>query len=655
MHRDGSVDKQSTPLLNNENDFKLAVFGTNVSHGCTMTTAEGTIAVDWNETTRIAQLADQAGLDGLVPVARWRGFAGLTNFNDRSFETLTWAAGLSAVTERIQILATVHIPTIHPVRAAKEVATIDHISGGRFGLNVVAGWNEGEIRMFGTTQRDHDERYEVAEEWLTLATRLWSEDTFDFEGEYFSTPGAHSEPKPIQSPYPVIMSAGASPRGMDFAARNADLNFIQAPDIEGHADKVKVVREAARERYGREISVMGMGAVICADTEKEAREYFDYYVHEKGDWPGVSNLLQGVDGNVQSMDFQTRQVAINMIGGYSAQPLLGTPEQVVDGILRMRATGLNGITLSWVNYAEGIEQYREKLLPLLVQAGLRCELAPRVETSPTPAGVGSYLIPRGRRSRRSGGRRAARVPAMVKVYHQLPKRPDITPEAFQQHWRVIHAGHALRIGRIRRYAQSHRLRPGVPGWDGPDAEGVVEVWFDDLESALALEHDRAYTAGALLDEPNFIDVQRFSDLTGAATLFTTLDVVRPGPEGQPSGVKVLLFARRDAGLSPVDFASQWRAALTDGAPDALLDPGQRLGLAASLAEAYPPGRTPRWDAVAELSWSSYSAFVSAWQDGGPASRLLDGIVDRGASCAFSATEYRVIWPAETQPEPGGRR
>ena len=117
-----------------------------------MTSAADTLKIDWEESVRIARAAEAAGIEALVPVARWRGFGGATNFNHRSFETMTWAAGLAAATERIGIFATVHVPTVHPVRAAKEIATIDHISRGRFALNIVAGWNEPEIRMFGVSQ-----------------------------------------------------------------------------------------------------------------------------------------------------------------------------------------------------------------------------------------------------------------------------------------------------------------------------------------------------------------------------------------------------------------------------------------------------------------------------------------------------------------------
>ena len=373
MSTDQKVERAAEPLLNNDNAFKLGVFGANVSSGCAMTSAEGTIQVDWEESVNIARAADEAGLDAMVPVARWKGSAGQTNFNDRSFETFTWAAGLAALTKRIQILATVHVPTAHPVRIAKEAATVDHISGGRLGLNIVAGWNEPEFAMFGLEQKEHDDRYDVADEWIDLATQMWqSAEPFDYRGSFFSGTGVWTNPKPVQTPRPLIMSAGASGRGGEFAARNADINFIQAPDLDTHLAKGNHVRELAKTKYDRDIKIMGMGYVVCADTEAEARKYFDYYVNEKGDWDGAAKMLGLAQVNIQSMDFSAKQTMVNMIAGYTGQPLIGTPEQIVEGLLAFQKVGLDGATLSWVNYSEGIAQYREQILPLAIEAGLRC-------------------------------------------------------------------------------------------------------------------------------------------------------------------------------------------------------------------------------------------------------------------------------------------
>ena len=92
---------------------------------------------------------------------------------------------------------------------AKEVATKHHISGGRFGLNIVAGWNEREIAMFGVPQKEHDVRYDVADDWISLCKELWTvEGEFDYAGPHFTSPGCYSEPKPLQKPWPALMSAG---------------------------------------------------------------------------------------------------------------------------------------------------------------------------------------------------------------------------------------------------------------------------------------------------------------------------------------------------------------------------------------------------------------------------------------------------------------
>lgn len=360
------------PLRDPAHTLSLAVFGINVSGGCTMTRAPGTLAVNWDETRRLALAAEAAGFDALIPVARWKGMGGAVNFNHRSWEPFTLASALAAITDRIALFSTCHVPTVHPVRLAKEVATIDQIAGGRFCLNIVAGWNDKEIGMFGAVQRAHDERYDVADDWITLAKRLWQESApFDYSGPYFACPGAYSEPKPLQRPHPVIMSAGNSPRGMAFAAKHADLNFVVAPDLPTAAENARRVREMAAAQ-GRAIKVFGQGYVVCRDTEAQAIAFRDKYVNELGDWEGVRNLLDVLIPNSQSaLGDQWEAMAANMIAGYGALPLVGTPDQVVEGMGAFADAGLDGLTVSWVDYQAGIEQFDSVLRPRLVEAGLR--------------------------------------------------------------------------------------------------------------------------------------------------------------------------------------------------------------------------------------------------------------------------------------------
>ena len=112
-------------------------------------------------------------------------------------ETVAWACGLLAKTEHLTVFGTVHAPLISPLIAAKEFVTADHIGEGRFGLNLVCGWNEGEFEMFGATLRDHEARYEYAQEWLDIVKLAWSpHEDFDFDGHFFKLKGVRAKPKP---------------------------------------------------------------------------------------------------------------------------------------------------------------------------------------------------------------------------------------------------------------------------------------------------------------------------------------------------------------------------------------------------------------------------------------------------------------------------
>lgn len=368
------------------NGFQLAVFGTNVSHGCTISAAAGGIAVTWEESLALARHADRIGIEAMIPVCRWKGFGGASEFNHRCFETYTWAAGLAQATERIRIFATTAIVSIHPILAAKQSVTIDHISGGRFGLNVVAGWNSHEVAMFGQTQLPHAERYAMADEWMTLVKRIWTESgEFDFAGCFFNAPGVYAEPKPLQRPRPPIMSAGVSPAGRHFAAKHADMNFILAPDLDAARETAVDVQTIAHRDYGREVEVWGNAAIFCRETAAEAEEWFNHVIYERGDLVAAGNLLDTFTANSESQSASPElreQYLRNMMAGYSGFPVVGTPAQVADFLARMAAIGLAGATLSWPDYADGLTQFETRILPLLYERRLRVPPAPRVDHRP---------------------------------------------------------------------------------------------------------------------------------------------------------------------------------------------------------------------------------------------------------------------------------
>jgi alkanesulfonate monooxygenase SsuD/methylene tetrahydromethanopterin reductase-like flavin-dependent oxidoreductase (luciferase family) len=363
------------PLFNN-NQLKLGLFGLNVSNGCAITSAEGSLQTSWPTTRELARIADRDGYETLVPVARWKGFGGETNFNGTNFETYTWAAGLGEATDDICVMTTSHVPTVHPILAAKQGTTIDHITNGRFALNVVCGWFKPELEMFGAPLMDHATRYDYASEWVEIVKRLWtSEDEFDYAGRFFTIEKGFSQPKPLQTPMPPIMNAGGSERGQHFAAKYADMAFLllQSHDHDQIKRQADAYRELARNEYGREIQLWSYAYVVQAETQKEADDYLRYYVVERGDDVAVGNLTNIMLENAQTLPANImEQMKFHFKAGWGGYPLVGTADTIAQQLIDLRAqTGLDGMLLSWVDYREGLERFGRDVMPRLEQAGLR--------------------------------------------------------------------------------------------------------------------------------------------------------------------------------------------------------------------------------------------------------------------------------------------
>ena len=313
--------------------------------------------------------------EALVPVGRWKGFGGVTNFNGEGFESFSWAAGIGMATKYSGVFATSHVPTIHPVMAAKQATTIDHITGGRFSLNIVTGWYQPEIEMFGEPMMEHDRRYDRAIEWLEVIKRLWTEeDEFDFEGRFYKVAKGWCRPRPIQKPHPVVMNAGGSDRGRRFAAKYCDVAFLNlgSSDVDYIKKQIDDYKNLARKEYGREIQVWSHAYVVQGETEADARSFFNYYVHEKGDWEAVDNLVNMLGINSKNFSPERlKELKVHFVAGWGGYPLVGTKEQIVDELAKLATAGFDGVILSWARYIEEMRQFQAETLPLLKQAGLR--------------------------------------------------------------------------------------------------------------------------------------------------------------------------------------------------------------------------------------------------------------------------------------------
>ena len=337
-------------------------------------------ATEWtfDYNAALTRQAEALGFDLVFGPAHWLpkgGFGGEIRYRETALDTLMAAAGLAAVTERILLISTVHIfyGPWHPLHLAKFGATLDHMSGGRWGLNVVTGFRKDEWAMFGQEQPDHDRRYELADEYVSLLAQLWAgRDDLDYHSEQWTLTKAFVTPKPRHG-RPIIVSATSSPAGIAQAVRQADLIFVTSPAgasfdaaIEALPNVTRRVREAAAA-IDRDVRILVNPMIIARDTEEEAwavyREILRqadhgavdgfFYTHATGDsqsWRGHQRDERIVGGNIQ---------------------LVGTPEQITEQIIRLKAIGCDGLQLCFVDYEPELAYFGERILPLLKQAGLR--------------------------------------------------------------------------------------------------------------------------------------------------------------------------------------------------------------------------------------------------------------------------------------------
>jgi FMNH2-dependent dimethyl sulfone monooxygenase len=370
---DNRSGARRNPTMFNRNRLKLGLFAPNCSSGQAITRVPERWDASWENNRKLAQMADDAGLECLVPIGRWKGYGGETDFEGSSFETITWACGLLAVTRDITIFGTVHCPLIHPVLAAKLGVTADHAGEGRFGLNIVCGWNLDEFKMFGARRHTHDRRYEYGQEWWDIVSRIWSgEGPFDYHGEFFRLEGIIGKPVPWGGRRPIVMNAGTSLAGRRFAARNSDFHFDHATDPAQMSEQIADTRRLART-FGHEIGVFTAGFMVCRPTRREAEDYLHYFAEENADFEAVDRLLKLASGGKSNWysPEAAREMRIRFAAGYGSTPFVGDPDDVARELKRLADIGFDGIVFSLVNYLDELPFVAAEVLPRLERMGLR--------------------------------------------------------------------------------------------------------------------------------------------------------------------------------------------------------------------------------------------------------------------------------------------
>jgi len=369
-----NVTLQDRMAMHNGNQLKIGLFGANCSSGRAVTLVPERWSGSWQDCLKLARMADDAGLDFMLPIGRWKGYGGDTDYQGATLETITWATGLLASTKRLTVFGTVHAPLFHPIVAAKQFVTADQVGQGRFGLNIVVGWNEDEFEMFGVKQREHERRYEYGQEWIDAIKTIWSDaEDFDFDGEYIKLKTVRGKPKPYDGSRPIIMNAGASPAGNAFAIRNCDAFFTQVSrdSVEESTRIVQSAKNKAKE-LGRELDVYGVGVITLKPTQKEAEEYYRHCVIEQADWSAVDRILAKKNISPETVGAEEHQRQRNGYAqGMGGLAIVGDPDRVAQILINLSQAGLRGIGVSFVNYLNELPYFRDEVLPRLERAGIR--------------------------------------------------------------------------------------------------------------------------------------------------------------------------------------------------------------------------------------------------------------------------------------------
>ncbi len=322
----------------------------------------------------VVQRAESLGFELAFSRTQWLPKGGYDG--DASLDAFVALGAMAAITRTILLISTIHVlyGPMHPLHLAKYGATLDHISKGRWGINVVTGHRAVEHEMFGWERIEHDRRYELAGELLEVVQRLWTDtENFSFEGASpWKVKNGYITPKPLYG-RPVLVNATGSDAGIRFAARYSDIVFITSPGgahidsaLETLPPHVARIREAAGEA-GRSVKTVINPIIVSRDTPQEAQEYADAIVAGalgRAGFNGYDSDAHAWRGRKDARHKQGRNLGGNI-------EIVGSPEQVVEQLLALKGAGIDGVQLGFFDFTADLEHFGRRILPLMKDAGLR--------------------------------------------------------------------------------------------------------------------------------------------------------------------------------------------------------------------------------------------------------------------------------------------
>jgi FMNH2-dependent dimethyl sulfone monooxygenase len=356
-------------------DVKFAYWVPNVSGGLVISNIEQRTSWDIDYNRRLARLAENNGFDYALSQIRFTAGYGA----EFQHEPVSFTHALLAATERLKVIAALLPGPWDPALAAKQIASIDIMTGGRIAVNVVSGWFKGEFRAIGQPWLEHDERYRRSEEFIRVLKGAWTEDSFTFKGDFYRFENYSLKPKPQQKPHPEIFQGGSSRAARDMASRVSDWYFTNGNTVEGIKAQVDDIQQKAAAN-GHRVKIGVNAFIIARDTEAEARSVLNEII-EKANPEAVNAFGHEVkqagkaspegEGNWAKSSFED---LVQYNDGFRTN-LIGTPEQIAERIVALKKVGVNLVLAGFLHYLEEVEYFGKRVLPLVRELEKQTEKA----------------------------------------------------------------------------------------------------------------------------------------------------------------------------------------------------------------------------------------------------------------------------------------
>jgi pyrimidine oxygenase len=319
---------------------------------------------------QITQAAERYGFDFALSMIKLRGFGGKTEFWEHNLESFTLMAGLAAVTKRIKLFATAATLTMPPAIVARMASTIDSIAPGRFGINLITGWQKAEYDQMGLWpgEAHYRDRYNYLAEYATILKELMETGVSDFKGRYFQMEDCRVSPKP--TPGVKIICAGSSDEGLAFTSQYADYSFALGKGTNTPAAFAPVNDRlaAARAKTGRDVGSYILFMIIADETDEKAMAKWKLY-RDGADQAALAWLTnqaapnaQGGTSNTNTTQLAAPESAVNLnmgtlVGSYAAIA------RMLDEVAAVPDT--KGVLLTFDDFVQGVEAFGTKIQPLM--------------------------------------------------------------------------------------------------------------------------------------------------------------------------------------------------------------------------------------------------------------------------------------------------